>query len=255
MPPGATTGVISVTTLAGTATGPSFTVSATGPVISGYTNLTSGTGGSCGNNVTYPNITTSAGSLTFSQNSNTFFPIGVTTVIATATSGSCISTIGFNVTVTDNTPPTIASCPSNISLSCVGVVNYSTPTVTDNCGGSVNQSITFNYSGSIVNYTIPAGIGQLTITAKGGQGGQYGSTNPGGFGASVSGTFNVTPGQILSILVGQQPACSSCFPGGGGGSFVALGASYTTATPMLVAGGGGGSYSGGAGQGDRKSVV
>jgi hypothetical protein len=101
-----------------------------------------------------------------------------------------------------------------------------------------------------------------------------------GYGASVSGTFSVSPGQILLILVGQQPpdiASGSAFPGtdssrsttsnffgyvmnhistffiqklvlyskigGGGGSFVGLGPILQTAVPLLAAGGGGGSAS------------
>jgi len=116
-------------------------------------------------------------------------------------------------------------------------------------GGGLPGSQTFSYIGSIVNWTVPAGVTSITATAKGAQGGQYAIANPGGTGAIVTGTFAVTPGQVLSILVGQQPPPNlSVMPGGGGGSYVALGASYATATPMLVAGGGGGSYSGGAGQ-------
>ena len=60
------------------------------------------------------------------------------------------------------------------------------------------------------------------------------------------GTFTVTPGDILSILVGQCPGLISgtySYPAGGGGSFVAYGSNYSIATPMVVAGGGGGAYS------------
>ena len=59
----------------------------------------------------------------------------------------------------------------------------------------------------------------------------------------MTGTFNVTPGQELSILVGQEPSGSG-YPAGGGGTYVALGANYTSATPLIVAGGGGGCYTG-----------
>ncbi len=139
----------------------------------------------------------------------------------------------------------------------VSAANYTvTPAATTTYYAEVNTSAagtqTFNYSGSIVNWTVPANVTSVTINAKGAQGGQYGAANPGGLGANVSGVFSVTPGQVLSILVGQQPPPNlSVMPGGGGGSYVALGASYTTATPMLVAGGGGGSYSGGFGQGGQ----
>jgi hypothetical protein len=61
----------------------------------------------------------------------------------------------------------------------------------------------------------------------------------------MTGTFSVTPGSVLSILVGQSPGLwSSNYPAGGGGTFVALGSNYATATPLIAAGGGGGAASG-----------
>lgn len=114
---------------------------------------------------------------------------------------------------------------------------------------TVVGNIAFSYTGAIQTWTVPALVTSVTITAKGAQGGQAAVANVGGLGASVSGVFAVTPGQVLSILVGQQPAPNlGLRPGGGGGTFVALGSSYATATPMIVAGGGGGSFTGGAGQ-------
>ncbi|MEI6852359.1 MAG: DUF4082 domain-containing protein, partial [Bacteroidota bacterium] len=104
--------------------------------------------------------------------------------------------------------------------------------------GGTSGSQTFNYTGTIDNFTVPANVTSITITAKGAQGGSNGGT--GGMGAILTGTFSVTPGQVLSILAGQQPPNNYSFAGGGGGTFVALGASYTTATPLIVAGGGGG---------------
>ena len=117
----------------------------------------------------------------------------------------------------------------------------------------ITGSQTYTYTGTIANFTVPTGVTSITITAAGAQGGQYTSTT-GGLGASVKGTFAVTPGQILSILVGQWPSTTSSFPAGGGGTFVALGASYATATPMIVAGGGGATYTGGAGQAGQITV-
>ena len=81
----------------------------------------------------------------------------------------------------------------------------------------------FNYTGSIKTWTVPSGISNITIIAIGAQGGGIN----GGYGASMTGTFNVTPGQVLSIMVGQQGG--GIYAGGGGGSFVALGADYSTA--------------------------
>ena len=91
----------------------------------------------CGTIVTYPPATTTGlcGPVSYSQNSGTFFPVGTTTVTATAAAGP---TCTFTITVVDNTPPTI-TCPANITANntpglCSAVVNYTNPTVTDNCG-------------------------------------------------------------------------------------------------------------------------
>jgi len=107
----------------------------------------------------------------------------------------------------------------------------------------VVQATTFAATGSIVQWTVPVS-GMYTILSKGAQGcAKSGITA--GLGASMQGAFSLYAGQILSILVGQQPcSVTTLYPGGGGGSFVALGASHTTATPLLVAGGGGGVRSG-----------
>jgi hypothetical protein len=53
----------------------------------------------------------------------------------------------------------------------------------------------------------------------------------------MTGTFSVTPGQVLNILVGQQGGGSTYVGGGGGGSFVWDNA---TSTLLIAAGGGGG---------------
>lgn len=111
-----------------------------------------------------------------------------------------------------------------------------------------SNSVSFNYEGYIRTFTVPTGVTKLRITTKGAQGGWNVSMNQGGLGASLVGTFTVTPGQVLSILVGQQPNSPSFdensgigyqFSGGGGGTFVALGSNYSTASPLIVAGGGG----------------
>src|SRR6218665_428624 len=56
---------------------------------------------------------------------------------------------------------------------------------------------TLNYTGAIVNFTVPLlCVPQLTITAKGASGG-----NNGGLGASMRGVIAVTPRPGLKILV------------------------------------------------------
>ena len=100
------------------------------------------------------------------------------------------------------------------------------------------QSVTFSYNGSIQTYTVPAGVTSINITAAGAQGG--GLINGGGLGASMSGAFTVTPGEILYIVVGQKGQLqlggqTQNSSGGGGGTFV-----YRNAANLLIAAGGGG---------------
>ena len=87
-------------------------------------------------------------------------------------------------------------------------------------------------------WTVPT-TGTYVIETRGAKG--YGTN--GGRGARMIGTFNLTAGQQLKIVVGQQApvpigSYSNQF-GGGGGSFVTL----ANNTPLIVAGGGGGSHS------------
>ncbi len=101
-----------------------------------------------------------------------------------------------------------------------------------------SQVNTFSYTGGIVQYTVPAGVTSVYITAKGAQGG--GGAGVGGNGAIVGGQVAVTPGDVLKVLVGQEGQTGNGYNiygfGGGGGSFV------TTIgdAPVIIAGGGGG---------------
>src|SRR5436190_19332353 len=100
---------------------------------------------------------------------------------------------------------------------------------------------TFSYSGTIQNFTVPTCVYVMTIQAKGAQGGYHSSsTVNSGLGADMKGTFTVTPGQVLKILVGQQPSIITAGNGGGGGSFV----TDIADNPLIIAGGGGGSSGG-----------
>ena len=105
-------------------------------------------------------------------------------------------------------------------------------------------------SGTLQHFTVPAGVTSITVQALGASGGDgsiYGcicSLAPPGKGASIQGTFAVTPGDVLDILVGQKGG-SSGGPhgnenGGGGGSFVVKAAGNI---PLVIAGGGGGAPS------------
>lgn len=104
--------------------------------------------------------------------------------------------------------------------------------------GSAKAQTTFNYTGSVQTYTVPAGISSINIVASGAQGGGY--VSGGGLGATMDGDYAVTPGQTLYIVVGQQGLLQvggnyQNSSGGGGGSFV-----YDASNTLFVAAGGGG---------------
>jgi hypothetical protein len=89
----------------------------------------------------------------------------------------------------------------------------------------------------IQEWTVPA-TGNYTIEVAGAAGGNSGVG--GGNGARMIGTFNLTQGMVLAILVGQLGVVknSGCNAGGGGGTFVWNKSSTTQ--PLIVGGGGGG---------------
>ena len=66
---------------------------------------------------------------------------------------------------------------------------------------------TFNYTGDFQTYTVPQGVGRLQLTVTGATGGSGyvpgGIGGGGGASAQVTGFVNVTPGQQLTIDVGQ----------------------------------------------------
>ncbi|MFD8086385.1 hypothetical protein ACFV4F_32345 [Kitasatospora sp. NPDC059722] len=123
----------------------------------------------------------------------------------------------------------------------------------------------FTYSGGDQTFTVPAGVSSVyaRVFGAGGAGsprayytGQYG----GGGGGYTTGTLAVTPGQALTLTVGQgglMNSTSSTYGGGGaggqgktqasGGSGGGLSAVWNGAygtNPLLIAGGGGGSSPG-----------
>jgi hypothetical protein len=134
--------------------------------------------------------------------------------------------------------------------------------------GTLNAQVTtFDYTGDLQTYTVPAGVTLIEIEAFGAQGG--GAT--GGLGGQAISTLPVTPGDVLEVHVGGNPTVQ-LGPGGynGGGAVNAIpcggasdgwpggGASDVRTSPslsdrMIVAGGGGGrgwsSGVGGAGGG------
>ncbi len=174
---------------------------------------------------------------------NSTICVGETSQLNATSAGNYIN---WYTAATGGTLITTLPSATNYPVSPAATTTYYAESVIVNAGTPVTQ--TFGYTGAITTWTVPAGVTSVTINAKGAQGGT--STGTGGLGANMTGTFAVTPGQVLSILAGQQPAVNG-YPGGGGGTFVALGASYATSTPLIVAGGGSGAQSG---AGDNASI-
>ncbi len=129
--------------------------------------------------------------------------------------------------------------------------------------------VTFNYTGTIQSWTVPAGVTFIFVEAYGAQGGS-GGANIGGKGGKVTCSMPVTPGQVIYITVGGQSTNQTAvygFGGNGGvatsyGTFARAGgglSGLSTADPItqvnayLIAAGGGGTgtspYAGNGGAG------
>lgn len=110
--------------------------------------------------------------------------------------------------------------------------------------GSPHSQETFQFTGAYQSYIVPSGVTGIKIECWGAAGGNGNlSSSPGGFGAFVSGEFQVQPGEELIIIVGEKGEDGNDDldgGGGGGGSFVIQ---KKGMNPMIIAaGGGGGSY-------------
>lgn len=127
-----------------------------------------------------------------------------------------------NATATGRSGPSLANCLSA----------YNTST-----NPWLNNSSYFNVTDGIQYWTVPR-TGSYTITAAGAQGGTFG-TRPTIGGAVISGTFSLTAGEIIRILVGQSGSAINNFYGsGGGGSFVIRTPFNNTGSILAIAGGG-----------------
>ncbi|RMD70995.1 MAG: HYR domain-containing protein, partial [Bacteroidetes bacterium] len=120
----------------------------------------------CSAVVTYPAATAMDNcnvTITYSQNSGTSFPVGTTTVTATATDdGGNTAQCTFDVTVNDTENPTI-TCPANQVVSndagqCSAVVNFAA-TASDNCNVA---SIAYSQASGT---SFPVGTTTVTVTA------------------------------------------------------------------------------------------
>ena len=90
------------------------------------------------------------------------------------------------------------------------------------CTGTTTVTCTFAFTGSADSFTVPAGVTQITVDAFGAQGGPTQVLGTaGGLGGEATATIAVTPGEVLQVNVGGQPA--SC-------KFTSVGTSATNAS-------------------------
>jgi gliding motility-associated-like protein len=175
-PVGITTVTYRATDSAGNFAECSFNVTVTDnedPVFDPYTNITQDVDqGICGAVVTFsaPTATDNCEGTTVTLNegsmaSGSEFPVGITTVIYTATDDAGNSTeVSFTVTVVDNQAPTI-TCPTDVSQNTVAgesyaIVNFEDATATDNCIVTVEQT-----AGLTSGSQFPIGESTVTFTA------------------------------------------------------------------------------------------
>jgi uncharacterized repeat protein (TIGR02543 family) len=102
--------------------------------------------------------------------------------------------------------------------------------------GNVTTVATFNYTGADQSWTVPTDVTNVTfyLIGAGGGGGRTGFG--GGGGGYATGSYAVTAGQVLTVIVGE---------GGGGVADAAVAGLTGKYTPLTYGGGGrGGSYGG-----------
>lgn len=103
------------------------------------------------------------------------------------------------------------------------------------------NTVTFQQVGEHA-LTVPSGVTSLQVVAVGGKGGGS-SHNFGGFGARVSGSLAVQPGDVRYLVVGGNGSPGDYGNGGGGASDVRTAPVSAGLSPdrrVLIAGGGGG---------------
>lgn len=188
--------------------------------------------------------------------------------------GSATSAVAFTSPVsgtvydwTNNTPSIGLAASGTGDIASFNAVNTGTApltatiTVTPSSTTS-SGSQSFGYTGSMQTWTVPAGVTSISLEAYGAQGGtgasggNAASGGVGGMGSKVTGSYNVTPGQVLNIYVGGEgmtpdggynggAAGGSVNAGGGGGATdVRINGTSVSDRILVAAGGGGGGRSG-----------
>lgn len=119
----------------------------------------------------------------------------------------------------------------------------------------------FNFTGGMQTFTVPAGVTKITVIAKGAaaSAGYYGDAGTEGKGGMVTTDLQVTPGQVLNIFVGGLPTGSTneiggyngggstesyTYGGGGGATDIRIGGTALTNRVVVAGGGGAAGYDG-----------
>ena len=176
---------------------------------------------------------------------------GVSGVDLGYTSGGVISTVLSVNNLNQVTVPGLAGNGTRtIGATAAGVLVIDTVVPPTSNGAAV----AYPYTGNNQYFIVPAGVTRITVQLWGAGGGAgYNTSNigSGGGGGFVSGTLNVTSGEVLTLIVGGG-GCNSCtghaYGGGGAGSPNCQGGSgggrsaiqRTPGTDLATAGGGGG---------------
>ncbi len=124
------------------------------------------------------------------------------------------------------------------------------------------QPFTYNYTGAVQTYTVPAGVSLIAVDVRGAMGGGEACFSSfqslGGCGGRVQANIAVVPGQVLNIIIGGKPShgglsigpggyggggtdssWDNTWPGAGGGGATSI-ADAVSGTILAIAGGGGG---------------
>jgi len=161
-----------VTTYTFTAVSASHSISATfapdcvAPTVSCAGNITQGAAtGACNATVTYSaaSVTGTSPTITYSSNSGTSFPVGVTTVTAMATNGCGTANCYFTVTVTPNV---LSVSATTTNVSCYGGSNGAITTSVSGGTGSYSYSWTGGGT-SASRSSLVAGVYTVTVTDAG----------------------------------------------------------------------------------------
>jgi hypothetical protein len=144
---------------------------------------------------------------------------------------------------TNNTPSIGLAASGTGNIGSFNAINTGTTPVTATITvtpttNSASFSQTFNFTGAVQTWVVPAGVTSINIQAFGAQGNNNAAgVARGGLGGSANGTLAVTPGETLNLYVGGGGTTSTTggFNGGGNGG--------TTGTCTTAPGGGGGGAS------------